>query len=63
MTPSPPEKKLHSKSQIVGTFYEKELQKANQKIIRNEKLLRENAINGKNYPFNSLIDKKDIMYE
>ena len=52
---------------IVGTFYEKELQKTNQKELRMEKLIKRKGdklhIKWKGYynSFNSWIDKKDIV--
>ena len=53
--------------EIVGTFYEKELQKTNQKEFRIEKVINRKGDNiyikwkGYNNSFNSWIDKKDIM--
>ena len=53
--------------EIVGTFYEKELQKTNQKVFRIEKVINRKGDNiyikwkGYNNSFNSWIDKKDIM--
>ena len=52
---------------IVGTFYEKELQKANQKEFRVEKVIKRKGdklyVKWKGYDssFNSWIDKKDIV--
>ena len=57
---------------IVGTFYEKELQKANQKEFRIQKATKRNGvklyvkwlwqfIKGFNNSFNSCIDKNDIV--
>ena len=53
--------------EIVGTFYEKELQKTNQKDFRIEKIIRKKGhklyVKWKDYDssFNSWIDKKDIV--
>ena len=53
--------------EIVGTFYEKELQKAHQKEFRVEKVIKRKGdklyVKWKGYEnsFNSLIDKKDIV--
>ena len=52
---------------IVGAFYEKELQKTNQKEFRIEKVIKRKGdklpVKWKGYDdsFNSLIDKKDIV--
>ena len=52
---------------IIGTFYENELQKTNQKELRIEKVLKKKGaklyVKWKNYgnSFNSCIDKKDIV--
>ena len=52
--------------EIIGTFYEKELQKINQKEFRIEKVLRKKGdrvyVKWKGYDnsFNSWIDKKDL---
>ena len=52
---------------IVGTFYEKELQKTNQKEFRIEKVIKKKGnklyVKWKGYynPFNSWIDKKDTV--
>ena len=52
---------------ITGTFYEKELQKTNQKEFRIEKLLKRKGdklyVKSKGYDnsFNSWINKKDIV--
>ena len=52
---------------IIGTFYEKELQKPNQKELIIEKLLRKKGnklyVEWKGYDnsFNSLVDKKDLV--
>ena len=51
----------------VGTFYEKEFQRTNQKEFRIEKVIKrkENKLyvkwKGYDNSFNSLIDKKDIV--
>ena len=51
--------------EIIGTFYEKELQKANQKEFRVEKVIKRKGdklhVKWKGYDssFNSWIDKKD----
>ena len=53
--------------EIIGTFYEKELQKTNQKEFRIEKVLRKKRdtlyVKWKGYDnsFNSWIDKKDLV--
>ena len=53
--------------EIVGTFYEKELQKRNQKEFRIEKLIKKKGDKlyvkwkGYNNLFNSWIDRKDIV--
>ena len=52
--------------EITGSFYEKELQKANQKEFRIEKLLKRKGdqlyVKWKGYnSFNSWINKKDIV--
>ena len=53
--------------EIVGTFYEKELQKTNQKEFRVEKVIKKNCdqlyVKWKGFysSFNSRIDKKDIV--
>ena len=51
--------------EIIGTFYEKELQKTNQKEFRIEKVIKGKLINymsnGKVILFNSRIDKKDLV--
>ena len=52
---------------IVGTFYENELQKTNQKEFRIEKVIQKKGDKlyvkwkGYNNSFNSWIDKKDIV--
>ena len=52
--------------EIVGTFYEKELQKANQQSFRIEKLIKRKGkklyVKWKGYDnlFNSWIDQKDV---
>ena len=53
--------------EIIGTFYEKELQKANQKEFRAEKVIKKNGnklyVKWKGYDnsFNSWIDKKELI--
>ena len=53
--------------EIIGTFYEKELQKTNQKEFRIEKVLKKKGdklyVKWKGYdnPFNSWIDEKDLV--
>ena len=53
--------------EIIGTFYEKELQKSNQKEFRIEKLLKKKVDKlyvkwkGDDNSFNSWIDKKDLV--
>ena len=53
--------------EIMGTFYEKELQKTNQKEFRIEKVIKRKGdklyVKWKGYDnsFNSWIDKKDIV--
>ena len=53
--------------EIVGTFYQKELQKTNQKELRIEKLIKKKGDKlyvkwkGYNNSFNSWIDKKDLV--
>ena len=53
--------------QIIGTFYEKELQATNQQKFRIEKILKRKGDKlyikwkGYNNPFNSWINKKDIV--
>ena len=53
--------------EIIGTFYEKELQKTNQKEIRIEKVIKRKGdklyVKWKGYDnrFNSWIDKKDLV--
>ena len=53
--------------EIIGSFYEKELQKTNQKEFRIEKVIKRNGnklyVKWKGYDnsFNSWIDKKDIV--
>ena len=53
--------------EIIGTFYEKELQKTNQKEFRMETVLRKKSdklyVKSKGYgnSFNSWIDKKDLV--
>ena len=54
--------------EIIGTFFEKELQKTNQKEFKIEKLIKikgnKQCVKWKDYDdsFNSCIDKKDIVY-
>ena len=54
--------------EIVGTFYEKELQKTNQKEVRAEKVIKRKGdifyVKWKGYynSFNSWIDKKDVVW-
>ena len=54
--------------EITGTFYEKELQKTNQKEFRIEKVIKRKGVKlyvkwkGYNNSLNSWIDKKDIVY-
>ena len=56
-----------NKEEIVGIFYEKELQKTNQKEFRTERVIKRRGdkfyIQWKGYDslFNSCIDKKDIL--
>ena len=53
--------------EIPGTFYEEELQKTNQKVLKVEKVTERKGdklyVNWKGYDssFNSWIDKKDII--
>ena len=53
--------------EIIGTFYKKELQKANLKEFRVEKVIKKKSDNlyvnwkGYNNSFNSWIDKEDIV--
>ena len=53
--------------EIIGTFYEKKLQKTNQKEFRIEKVIKKKGnklyVTWKGYdsPFNSWIDKKDLV--
>ena len=53
--------------EIVGTFYEKELQKTNQSKFRKEKVMKKKGgklyVKWKGYDssFNSWIDKKDLI--
>ena len=57
----------HNEEEMVGTFYEKELQKTNQKEFRVEKLIKKKSDKlygkrkGYSSSFNSWIDKKDIV--
>ena len=55
---------------IIGSFYEKELQETNQKEFRIEKILKKKGdklyvkwegYNGRDNSFNSWINKKDIL--
>ena len=56
-----------NREEIIGSFYEKELQKTNQKEFRIEKVIKKkgNKLNvkwkGYNNSFNSWIDKKDLI--
>ena len=56
-----------SGEKIIGTFYEKELQKTNQKKFRLEKVIKRKGdklhVKWKSYDnsFNSWIDKKDLV--
>ena len=58
-----------SGEEIVGSFYEKELQKTNQKEFRIEKVIKKKGDKfyvkwrGYNHSFNSWIDKKDLINE
>ena len=53
--------------EIIGTFYEKELQKTNQKEFRIEKVIKRKGdklyvkLKGYNNSFNSRINKKDLV--
>ena len=53
--------------EIIGTFYQKELQKTNQKELRIEKVLKKKGdklyVKWKDYDnsFNSWLDKKDLV--
>ena len=51
--------------EIIGSFYEKELQKTNQKELRIEKVIKGDKLyvkwKGYNNSFNSWIDKKDLI--
>ena len=53
--------------EVTGTFYEKELQRTNQKEFRIEKVIKRKGdklyVKGKGYhnSFNSWIDKKDFV--
>ena len=53
--------------EIIGTFYEKELQKTNQKEFKIEKVIKRKGdklyVKQKGYgnSFNSWIDKKDLL--
>ena len=51
---------------IIGSFYEKDLQKTNQKKLRTEKVIKKGKKlyvkwKGYNNSFNSWIDKKDLI--
>ena len=54
--------------EIIGTFYEKELQKTNQKEFRIEKVIKKKGNKlyvkwkGNDNSFNSWNDKKDLIY-
>ena len=56
-----------SGEEITGTFYEKELQKTDQKEFRKGKVLKKKGdklyvkLKGYDNSFNSLIDKKDLV--
>ena len=56
-----------NKDEIIGTFYEKELQKTNQKVFRIEKVIKRKGhklyVKWKGYDssFHSWIDKKDLL--
>ena len=58
---------LHLGEEIVGSLYEKELQKTNEKEFTVEKILKTKGIKlyvkwkGYNNSFNSWIDKKDLI--
>ena len=55
-----------NREEIIGSFYEKELQKTNQKEFRTEKVIKRKGNKlyvkwkGYNNSFNSWIDKKDL---
>ena len=55
--------------EIIGTFYEKELQRTSQNEFRIEKIIKRKGNKlyvkwkGYNNSFNSWIDKKDILYK
>ena len=57
----------HNGEEIVGTFYEKELEKANQQEIRTEKVIKKKGdksyvkFKGYDSSFSSWIDKKDLI--
>ena len=57
------------REKIMGSFYEKELQKTNQKEFRIEKVIKKKGNKlyvkwkGYNNVFNSWIDKKDLTNE
>ena len=56
-----------NREKTVGSFYEKELQKTNQKELRIEKVMKRKGNKlyvkwkGYNNSFNSWIDKKDLI--
>ena len=56
-----------NREEIIGRFYEKELQKSNQKQFRIENVIKKKGnklyVKWKGYPdsFNSWIDKKDLI--
>ena len=56
-----------NEEEIVGTYYERELQKTNQKEFRIEKLIKKKGDKlyvkwkGSNNSFNSCIDEKNIV--
>ena len=58
---------LNGGGEIIGTFYEKELHKTNQKEFRTEKVIKRKGdklnvkLEGYNNSFNSWIDKKDFV--
>ena len=51
--------------EIIGTFYEKELQKTNQKEFTIEKVIKKKEtsyiLNGKHMIIHSIVDKKDLI--
>ena len=56
-----------NREEIIGSFYEKELQKSNQKQFRIENVIKKKGsklyVKWKGYPdsFNSWIDNKDLI--